>query len=187
MRWSKPVSASAFSASSRSSGSCRRGCTPNPDGRCRFASNRRRWALHRAAALAILTTLAAIFVVVGVATAAAGRYRAMTAALGGFAICAALGALVARPAIEPAYPTSFYAPAEPYAAASIEARRPSLCRELRALPRRRRQRRRPRRCSTYRPPRRFDRSRISLRIPRAICSGGSATARPTASCPVSRA
>ena len=44
----------------------------------------------------------------------------MTAAWGGFAICAALGALVARPAIEPAYPTSFYAPAEPYAAASIE-------------------------------------------------------------------
>ena len=73
-----------------------------------------------AVALAILTTLAAIFLVVGVATAAAGRYRAMTAAWGGFAICAALGALVARPAIEPAYPTSFYAPAEPYAAASIE-------------------------------------------------------------------
>ena len=72
------------------------------------------------AALAILTTLAAIFLVVGVAAAAAGRYRAMTGALGGLAICVALGALVARPAIEPAYPTSFYAPAEPYAAASIE-------------------------------------------------------------------
>ncbi len=71
-------------------------------------------------ALAVLTALASIFLVVGVATAAAGRYRAMTAAWGGFAICAALGALVARPAIEPAYPTSFYAPAEPYAAASIE-------------------------------------------------------------------
>ncbi len=38
------------------------------------------------------------------------------------------------------------------------ARRPSLRRELRALPRRRRQRRRPRRCSTYRPPGRSDRA-----------------------------
>jgi putative copper export protein/mono/diheme cytochrome c family protein len=73
-----------------------------------------------AVALAILTTLAAIFLVVGVAAAAAGRYRTMTGALGGFTICAALGALAVRPAIEPAYPTSFYAPAKPYVAASIE-------------------------------------------------------------------
>ncbi len=70
--------------------------------------------------LAILTALAAILAVTGVATAAAGRYRAMMAAWSGLATCVALGALVARPAIEPAYPTSFYAPAEPYAAASVE-------------------------------------------------------------------
>ena len=69
--------------------------------------------------LAILAALGAIFAIVGVATAAAGRYRAMMAACGGIASCVALGVLVARPAIEQAYPTSFYAPAEPYAAASI--------------------------------------------------------------------
>jgi putative copper export protein/mono/diheme cytochrome c family protein len=70
--------------------------------------------------LAILTTLAAILAVTGMTTAAAGRYRAMMTAWGGFVTCVALGALVVRPAIEPAYLTSFYAPAEPYATASIE-------------------------------------------------------------------
>ncbi len=70
--------------------------------------------------LAILTALAAILAITGVATAAAGRYRAMMAAWSGLATCVALGALVVRPAIEPAYPTSFYAPAEPYATASVE-------------------------------------------------------------------
>jgi copper resistance protein D len=72
-----------------------------------------------AAALAVLTTLAGIFLAGGAATAAAGRYRLMAAAWGGLAICVALSALVVRPAIEPAYPTTFYAPAEPYAAASV--------------------------------------------------------------------
>ena len=70
--------------------------------------------------LAILTALAAILAIIGVATAAAGRYQAMMAAWSGLATCVALGALVVRPAIEPAYPTSFYAPAEPYATASVE-------------------------------------------------------------------
>ncbi len=70
--------------------------------------------------LAILTALAAILAITGVATAAAGRYRAMMAAWSGLATCVALGALVVRPAIEPAYPTSFYAPTEPYATDSIE-------------------------------------------------------------------
>ena len=70
--------------------------------------------------LAILTALAAILAITGVATAAAGRYRAMMAAWGGLATSVALGVLVVRPAIEPAYPTSFYAPAEPYATASVE-------------------------------------------------------------------
>jgi len=34
-------------------------------------------------------------------------------------LCLALGWFPLRPAIEPAYPTSYYAPSEPYAAASI--------------------------------------------------------------------
>jgi putative copper resistance protein D len=59
------------------------------------------------------------FLVAGVATAAAGRYRATTTAWTGLGICAVLGVLIVRPAVEPAYPTSFYAPAEPYAAASV--------------------------------------------------------------------
>jgi putative copper resistance protein D len=44
----------------------------------------------------------------------------MTAAFAGVVLCLAIGWLIARPAIEPAYPTSFYAPAEPYAAHSVE-------------------------------------------------------------------
>src|SRR6516164_6908174 len=34
-------------------------------------------------------------------------------------LCLAIGSLPLRPAIEPAYPTSYYSPTEPYAAASI--------------------------------------------------------------------
>jgi copper resistance protein D len=71
--------------------------------------------------LAILTALAGVLAITCVATAAAGRYRAMTVAWSGLATCVALGAFIVRPAVEPAYPTSFYAPAEPYAAASIIA------------------------------------------------------------------
>jgi putative copper resistance protein D len=70
--------------------------------------------------LAILTAVGGILVIGAVATAAAARYRAMTAAGAGLVLCLGLGWLALRPAIEPAYPTSFYAPAEPYAAASVE-------------------------------------------------------------------
>jgi putative copper export protein/mono/diheme cytochrome c family protein len=69
----------------------------------------------------IFAVLTAVSAVIGVATAAAGRYRAMTAAWAGVLICGALGSLVLRPAIAPAYPTSFLTPAEPYAAPSVEA------------------------------------------------------------------
>ncbi len=70
--------------------------------------------------LAILAVLAAASLVAAVATAAAGRYRRMTIAWCGFALSLGLGCVALRPALEPAYPTSFYAPAEPYAAASVE-------------------------------------------------------------------
>ncbi|HEU0157583.1 MAG TPA: CopD family protein, partial [Stellaceae bacterium] len=70
-------------------------------------------------ALTVLAALAAASLVVGVATAAAGRYRSMMAAWAGLALCLGLGWITVRPAIAPAYPTTFYAPAEPYAAASI--------------------------------------------------------------------
>lgn len=69
--------------------------------------------------LALLTLLAAAFTVAAVGTAAAGNYRATTIATGGLAICAAFGVFVARPAIEAAYPTSFWEPTQPYAATSV--------------------------------------------------------------------
>jgi putative copper resistance protein D len=70
--------------------------------------------------LAVLAALAAASLVAAVATAAAGRYRRMTVAWASLALCLALGWIALRPALEPAYPTSFSAPAEPYAAASVE-------------------------------------------------------------------
>jgi putative copper export protein/mono/diheme cytochrome c family protein len=57
---------------------------------------------------------------VGVATTvAAGRCRLMSFFAAGLVLCLAVGWLPLRPAFERAYPTSYYAPAEPYAGASI--------------------------------------------------------------------
>jgi putative copper resistance protein D len=70
--------------------------------------------------LAIFVVLAGIFSVGGVVTAAAGRYRAMTIAWAGVLIWVVCGVLVVRPAIAPAYPTSFFTPADPYAAPSVQ-------------------------------------------------------------------
>lgn len=70
--------------------------------------------------LAILAAFAAASFVIAVATAAAGRYRRMSIAWSGLALWLGLGWIALRPALEPAYPTSFYAPAQPYAAASVE-------------------------------------------------------------------
>jgi putative copper export protein/mono/diheme cytochrome c family protein len=69
--------------------------------------------------LVIFSVLAGIFTVGGVATGAAGRYRAMTVVWAGVLVWVALAVFVVRPALEPAYPTSFFAPAEPYAAPSV--------------------------------------------------------------------
>jgi len=54
-----------------------------------------------------------------VAAAAAGRYRQVPVLAGGVVFCAMAVWLTLRPAIEPAYPTSFYAAAEPYDASSV--------------------------------------------------------------------
>jgi putative copper resistance protein D len=69
--------------------------------------------------LAILALIVCVCAVAGVVTAAAGRYRLTVALSSVLAMCLALGWVPLRPAIEPAYPTSFYNPAEPYTAASI--------------------------------------------------------------------
>jgi putative copper export protein/mono/diheme cytochrome c family protein len=71
------------------------------------------------AVLALAAALAATFAVAAAASAAAGHYRRAAIAGSGLALCALVAALVLRPAAQPAYPTSFYAPAEPYAAASV--------------------------------------------------------------------
>ncbi len=76
-------------------------------------------ATPTAVALAIVAALAGACAAAGVALAAAGHYRAMIIAGVGFVLCFGLGAIFVRPAVEPAYPTSFYAPAEPYAAAAV--------------------------------------------------------------------
>jgi putative copper resistance protein D len=69
--------------------------------------------------LAILGLTVCVCAIAAVATGAAGRYRRTAAFAAGLVLCLAVGWIPLRPAIERAYPTSFYAPAEPYAAASV--------------------------------------------------------------------
>jgi putative copper resistance protein D len=69
--------------------------------------------------LASLALAACAFAIAAVIAAAAGHYRRMAVLAAGLALCLAIGSIPLRPAIEPAYPTSYYAPTEPYAAASI--------------------------------------------------------------------
>lgn len=63
--------------------------------------------------------LAALGAIGAVAAAAAARHRMAGGIAGAAALCAIAGALPLGDAVEPAYPTSFYAPAQPYAAASV--------------------------------------------------------------------
>ena len=69
--------------------------------------------------LAILAVALSVCGVGVAASAAAGRYRVMAVLAGGLVLCLAVGWFPLRPAIERAYPTSYYASAEPYAAASV--------------------------------------------------------------------
>ena len=69
--------------------------------------------------LAALAAVSCVCVVAAVVSAAAGHYRRTAALAGGLLLCLVLGWFPLRPAIEPAYPTSFFAPAEPYDAASV--------------------------------------------------------------------
>jgi len=57
--------------------------------------------------------------IAAVATAAAARYRQTTAIAVALVLCLIVVWFPLRSAIEPAYPTSFYAAAEPYTAASV--------------------------------------------------------------------
>jgi putative copper resistance protein D len=69
--------------------------------------------------LAVLALIICLCAIAIVATAAAGQYRRTGPFAVVLTLCLALGWFPLRPAIEPAYPTSYYAPSEPYAAASI--------------------------------------------------------------------
>ncbi|HLY44527.1 MAG TPA: CopD family protein [Stellaceae bacterium] len=69
--------------------------------------------------LLLLILAAALCAVAMVATAAAGSYRRAALFAGAVALCLAAGWLPLRAAVTPAYPTSFYAPAEPYAVDSV--------------------------------------------------------------------
>ena len=69
--------------------------------------------------LALLAAAGCVLIVAAAAAAAAGRYRGTVGFVAGIATCAAVGWFPLHPAIERAYPTSYYAPAEPYAAPSV--------------------------------------------------------------------
>jgi putative copper resistance protein D len=69
--------------------------------------------------LAILALAISGSAVAAVVTAAAGGYRRAGAFAVVAVLCLPLGWFPLGPAIEPAYPTTFYTPAEPYTAASV--------------------------------------------------------------------
>jgi putative copper resistance protein D len=69
--------------------------------------------------VAILAVAIAVCGVAAAAAAAAGHYRRTAAFAAGLVLCLAVGWIPLRPAVERAYPTSYYASAEPYAAASV--------------------------------------------------------------------
>ena len=69
--------------------------------------------------LGVLGLLCCVCAVAVVAAAAAGHYRRMGAFATLLVLCLGAGWAPLRPAVEDAYPTSFYAAAEPYSAASI--------------------------------------------------------------------
>jgi len=129
--------------------------------------------------LAILALGAFAFAIAAVVAAAAGHYRRMAVLAAGFALCLAIGSLPLRPAIEPAYPTSYYSPTEPYAAASIVrgaavyAENCVLCHGAMGHGDGPAAEGLPIRPADLTEP-------LSLRTARAICSGGSATGGTTA-------
>jgi putative copper resistance protein D len=70
--------------------------------------------------LAILAVAALVCAIAAVAATATGRYRRTAVFAAGVVMGLAIGWLPLRPAIERAYPTSYYAPTQPYAAASVD-------------------------------------------------------------------
>lgn len=71
------------------------------------------------AAAALATIVCCGCGIAAVVACAGGRYRYLPALAAAVVLCAAAAWLPLRPAIEPAYPTSFYASPEPFAAPSV--------------------------------------------------------------------
>ena len=69
--------------------------------------------------LAFLGLIICVGAVATVAAAAAGHYRRAAACCAGLVLCLMVGWFPLRPAIKPAFPTSFYTPGEPYDTASV--------------------------------------------------------------------
>jgi putative copper resistance protein D len=69
--------------------------------------------------LEVATVLFVVCLAAGAIAANNKRYRGATVALAGLVIFGGIGLLALRPGIARAYPTSFYAPTQPYAAPSI--------------------------------------------------------------------
>lgn len=74
--------------------------------------------------LAALALLFGICLVAAVILTAAGNYRRAITPLAGLVLCFAVAWLPLRPAVEAAYPTTYYEPAEPYAAFSVARGQP---------------------------------------------------------------
>lgn len=69
--------------------------------------------------LDVATVLVVVCLVAGAIAANKKRYRGATVALAGVVVFGGIGLIALRPGIVRAYPTSFYAPTQPYAAPSI--------------------------------------------------------------------
>jgi putative copper resistance protein D len=74
--------------------------------------------------VALVAALSGICAAAAVGFAAAGRYRRAAVPVAGLVLGLAVAWLPLRAAVEPAYPTSYYAPSEPYAAPSVARGRP---------------------------------------------------------------
>lgn len=69
--------------------------------------------------LDVATVFFVLCLVAGAIAADRKHYRAMAASVAGVVLCGGAGALVLAPGIVTAYPTTYYAPTQPYAAPSI--------------------------------------------------------------------
>ena len=140
-------------------------------------------ALSIGAGIAVAILAALIFVCcVGAVAAAAGRYRITAGLAAGLALCSAAAWAPLRGAVKHAYPTSFYAPAQPYAAGSVVRGASIYAADCAACHGASGKGDGP--AAAGLPIRPANLTEAQLPTLPASCSGGSATAAPTLRCPV---